>query len=142
MYKRGVIPLSLCTHLPTFWMTPTLFHQVHTQLMDGLFINQKTNKGIRISYSLKHRHSKKVIYEKVNAVQDKINILGSSINQKPNSTMSVMLCTGAIFVKKNSCLVARIVPYDTVGLHLLTFRIIEPYPSKDIALDLSHVILH
>ena len=57
---------------------------------------------------------------------------GSSINKKPNSTMSVMLCTGATFVKKNSCLVARIVSFDTVGLHLLTFRILEPYPSKDI----------
>ena len=54
--------------------------------------------------------------------------------------MSVMLCTGATFVRKISCLVARIVRFDTVGLHLLTFRVLEPYPSKDIALDLSHVI--
>ena len=69
-------------------------------------------------------------------------IKGSSISKKPNSAMSVMLCTGATFVKKNSCLVARIVPFDTVGLHLLTFRILEPYPSKDIALDLSHVMSH
>ena len=69
-------------------------------------------------------------------------IKGSSINKKVSSTMSVMLCTGATFVKKNSCLVARIVPFDTVGLHLLTFRILEPYPSKDIALDLSHVMSH
>ena len=69
-------------------------------------------------------------------------IKGSSINKKPNSTMSVMLCTGATFVKKNSCFVARIVPFDTVGLHLLTFRILEPYPSEDIALDLSHVMSH
>ena len=38
---------------------------------------------------------------------------------------------GAIFVKKNSCLVARIVSFDTVGT-LLTFRILEPYLSKDI----------
>ena len=29
-------------------------------------------------------------------------------------TMSVMLCTGATFVKKNSFLVARIVSFDTV----------------------------
>ena len=63
---------------------------------------------------------------------DKINIEESSINQKPNRTMSVMLCTRATFVKKNSCLVVRIVSFDTVGLHLLTFRISEPYPSKDI----------
>ena len=69
-------------------------------------------------------------------------IKGSSVNKKLNSTMSVMLFTGATFVKKNSCLVARIVPFDTVGLHLLTFRILEPYPSKDIALDLSHVMSH
>ena len=60
-----------------------------------------------------------------------------------------MLCTGATFVKKTSCLVARIVSFDTTGLHLLTFRILEPYSSKDIELDLSiyfydlsHVILH
>ena len=63
-------------------------------------------------------------------------IKGSSISKKPNSTMSVMLCTGDTFVKK----VARMVPFDAVGLHLLTFRILEPYPYKDIALDLSHVI--
>ena len=53
--------------------------------------------------------------------------------------MSVMPCT---FVQKNSCLVTRIVSFDTVGLHLLTFRILEPYPSKGIALDLNHVISH
>ena len=69
-------------------------------------------------------------------------VKGSSINKKANSTMSVMLCTGVTFVKKISCLVARIVSFDTVGLHLLTFRILEPYPSKDIALDLSHVMSH
>ena len=56
--------------------------------------------------------------------------------------MSFMLCTGAIFAKKNSCLVARIVPYYTAGLHLLTVHILEPYLSKDIALGLSHFISH
>ena len=75
-------------------------------------------------------------------VWDEINIQGSSINQKSNSTMSVMLCTRATFVKKNSSLVERIVSFDTVGLHLLTFRILESYPSKDIVLNLSHVISH
>ena len=35
-------------------------------------------------------------------VSYEINIPGSSINEKPNSTMSVMLCMGASFVKKNS----------------------------------------
>ena len=43
-----------------------------------------------------------------------------------------MLSMGDTFVEKNSCLVARIVSLDTVGLHLLTFRILEPYPTKDI----------
>ena len=56
--------------------------------------------------------------------------------------MSAIVCTGATFVKKNSCLVARIVPYYTAVLHLLTFHVLEPYPSKDIALGLSHVISH
>ena len=62
-----------------------------------------------------------------------MNIQGSSINQKLNSVMSVMLRMGVCsFVKENPCLVARIVSFDTVGLHLLSFYILEPYPSKDI----------
>ena len=56
-------------------------------------------------------------------VYDEINISGSSISQKPSSAISVMLCKGDTFVKKNSCLVARIVSFHTVGLHLLTFSI-------------------
>ena len=51
--------------------------------------------------------------------------------------MSVMLCTGTTFVKITSCVVARIVSFDTAGLHLLTFRVLEPHPAKDIELDLS-----
>ena len=51
-----------------------------------------------------------------------------------------MLCTGVTFVKKNSYLVARIVLFDTGGLHILSFHILEPYPSKDIELDLNHAI--
>ena len=46
--------------------------------------------------------------------------------------MSVMLCKEATIVKKNSCFVGRIVLFDTVGLHLVTFRILESYPFKDI----------
>ena len=57
-------------------------------------------------------------------VRDRISIQESSINQKYNNTISVMLCTGVTFVKKNSCVVARIVLFDTVGLNLLTFRIL------------------
>ena len=69
-------------------------------------------------------------------------IKGSIINKKPNSTMSVMLCTGAPFVNKDFCVVARTVLCDAVGLHLLIFRILEPYPSKDtdlILVTLCHI---
>ena len=55
--------------------------------------------------------------------------------------MSVTLCTGATFEKENSCLAGKIISV-TADLYLLTFRILEPYPSKDIELDLSHVISH
>ena len=80
--------------------------------MHGLFLNQKTNKNIRISYSQKYNHSKKkVLYEKTN---DRGAILESSINEKPRSAMSVMLCARTTFVKKNSSLVARIVSFGTV----------------------------
>ena len=75
------------------------------------------------------------------AVQNEINIQESSINQKSITKMSVMLWTGAAFVKNNSCLVARVVSFDTVGLHLLTFRILESYLSQHIELDLSHAML-
>ena len=52
-----------------------------------------------------------------------------------------MLCTGANFVKKNSCLVARIVSFDTAGLHLLTFGIFgtDPKILSLIAVTLSRV---
>ena len=56
--------------------------------------------------------------------------------------MSAILSTTTNFSKKNSCLVARIVPYYIAGLHLVTFHILERYPYKDIALGLSHVISH
>ena len=57
--------LSPCSHLYTFWMTPTSpFLQLRTDLMDGLFLNQKTIKNIRISYSLKYKLWKKKIFMK------------------------------------------------------------------------------
>ena len=41
--------------------------QLRTYSMDGLFLNQKTNNNIRVSYSLKYKHSKKecILYEKI-----------------------------------------------------------------------------
>ena len=56
--------------------------------------------------------------------------------------MSVMVCMGATIVKINSCLVDRIFSSYTASLHVLSFRILDPYLSKDIELDLSHVISH
>ena len=48
-----------------------------------------------------------------------------------------MLCTGVTFVKINSWVVPRIVSFDTVGLDLRTFHVLESIPSKDIELELS-----
>ena len=61
---------------------------------------------------------------------------------KSINTTSVILCTRATFVKKDSCLVAKIDSFYTVGLHLLTFRILETYPSEEIELDFNDVISH
>ena len=123
-------------HLPpvrssTYFEWPPSPQQLHTDLIDSPFLNQKTYKDIRISYLLKHKHSKKCIplLKKV-AVKDKMKIQESSINHKNNNPVSVMLCVGVTFVKKNPSLVDRIVSFDTVILHLLTFRILEPYPSR------------
>ena len=41
-----------------------------------------------------------------------------------------------VLEKKNACLVARIVSFDTAGLHLSTIRILESNPFKDIGLIL------
>ena len=55
--------------------------------------------------------------------------------------MSVIHYTGATFVKKKSWLVAAIVMFDTAGLHLRIFRILESCPSKDTVLGLISVKL-
>ena len=47
------------TQLYAFWMTLPIPHQLRTYLTDGPFLNQKTYKDIRISYSLKHKNSEK-----------------------------------------------------------------------------------
>ena len=73
-------------------------------------------------------------------MQEEINIQETSINHKFINAMSVMLCTGATFVKKKSRLVARIVSFDAAGLHQLTFLSLEPYPSKDVEPDFSYVV--
>ena len=54
-----------------------------------------------------------------------INIQASSINQKSNNTVSVILCMKATFIKENSGLVASIVAFDTACLHLLNLHISE-----------------
>ena len=51
--------------------------------------------AVRILDSM-HLRGKKMV-----TVQDEINIQESNINQKSNNSMSVMLFTGASFVKKN-----------------------------------------
>ena len=40
---------------------PPPFSQLRTYLMDDLFLNEKTNNNIRISYLLKYKHLKKII---------------------------------------------------------------------------------
>ena len=64
---RRDAPLPLYAHVHIL-DDPPPFLQLRTYLMDGLFLNQKTNNNIRISYSLKYNHSKKeyILYEKIN----------------------------------------------------------------------------
>ena len=63
---RRDTPLPL--HAPVNLLDdPPPFPQFRTYLMDGLFLNEKTNNNIRISYSLKYKHSKKklILYKKI-----------------------------------------------------------------------------
>ena len=82
-YAWGVIPLSPCTHLYTFWMTPPSFPQLRKHLMDGLPLNHKTNENIRISYSLEYKHSKKEFYKKIYDSVGWNKHSGEHINQNP-----------------------------------------------------------
>ena len=52
-------PFSTYTYFCTHFEWPPSIPQFHTHLMDGLFLNQKTNKNSRILYSLKYKNSKK-----------------------------------------------------------------------------------
>ena len=64
MRRDAPLPLYAPVHILD---DPPPFLQLRTYLMDGLFLNQKTNNNIRISYSLKYKHSKKehILYEKI-----------------------------------------------------------------------------
>ena len=77
---------------------------------------------------IKKEHSN-IVFTEMQAFEKRMYSLQKE-NQKTNSTMSVMLCTGANFAKKNFCLIARIVPYYTSGLRMLTIHILEPYPVQ------------
>ena len=48
--------------------SPPPFLQLRTCSMDGLFLNQKTNQNIRLSYSLQYKHSKKKFFTKKYAI--------------------------------------------------------------------------
>ena len=62
-YDRFFNRLSLYASVHNLYDPPP-FPWLRTYLMDGLFLNQKTNKNIRISYSLKCKHSKKKSLQK------------------------------------------------------------------------------
>ena len=48
-------PLPLYAFVNILDDSPT-FPELRAYLMDGLFLNQKASKNIRISYSLKYKH--------------------------------------------------------------------------------------
>ena len=57
------------------------------------------NKHIKIF----DEKSRKKFFLTKKQMWDEVNIHESSINQKSNNTMPVMLCAGATFVKRNTC---------------------------------------
>ena len=58
VHMRHDIPLPLYTPVHILY-DPSIPLVTYILNGDGLFLNQKTNKNIRISYSLKYKHSKK-----------------------------------------------------------------------------------
>ena len=64
MRRDTPLPLYAPVHILD---NPPLFPELCTYLMNDLFLNQKTN-NIQISNSLKYKHSKKILYEKINVI--------------------------------------------------------------------------
>ena len=59
------------------------------------------------------KEKKKILYEKINGTVEWNK--GAVFTKNPiTQIISVMFCMGATFVNKNSCLIARIVPFDTI----------------------------
>ena len=73
MRRDSPLPLYAPVHILD---DPPPFLQLQTYFMDGLFLNQKTNNNIRISYSLKYKHSKKeyILYEKIKSKNQLYNV--------------------------------------------------------------------
>ena len=70
LHMSGDTPLPL--YAPVHFLNePPPFTQLRTYLMDVLFLNQKTNKNIRISYIQKYKHS---IEQKYKHFYKKINV--------------------------------------------------------------------
>ena len=57
---------------------------------------------------------------------------GAVLIKNPIVQCQLSFVRGLLLQRKTPVLVGRIVSFDTVGLHLLSFRILEPYPSKNI----------
>ena len=63
MRRDTPLPLYAPVHILD---NPPPFPYLRTYLIDGLFLSQKTNKNIQISYSLRYKHSKKKKYLRKN----------------------------------------------------------------------------
>ena len=107
-YVLGVIPLSPSMHLYTFGWPP--LHSpiyVHTYWMAYF----STKKQIRTFENRIHSNiniqKKKILYKKI------IHSVRWNKHSREQHNVSY-LCEEATFLKKNSCLVARIVSFDTV----------------------------
>ena len=125
-------PLRSCMHFR--WTPPSPTSCIRTKMMFPF----SSKKHIKIFEYRVHWNiniwKNKFLYEKLNGRE--------GWNKYSNITISVMSCTVATFVRKNSGLLARKVSFDTAGLHLLTSQTLEPYLSKDIVPDLTHAISH
>ena len=83
--------------------SPTPFPYLCKYLMDGLFLNQKTNKNIQISCSLKYKHSKKKSLRK-NKWQCRMKYTFKGLIKNPKNSVIVFQINGIIKVPYQSYL--------------------------------------
>ena len=115
MKRDTPFPLYAPVHILYDLLPP---HSPVAYVLNGWPISQPKDKWehLNIAFTENVNIRKKILYGKINGSAECNNIQGSSINQKPNNTMSVILFTGATHINNSV-----IVPWSLIWINASKF---------------------